>query len=195
MPFLTFFDCSACSRISYYDCSGTNVVKKNGYIYYNVKTNPILSCCSGCSIDIIKTNIQETIQQKIQNTVRVPAGLYLDNLASLTVRGDANNKPTSLYNLVNQSQASDRAVMSEQIRKLANPRLRPGKLGPGGVGVDVKHNSFDRILARKKAQNMRTSVKVDDKPIKEIKGNKLNKYGIANQKDCTCSPNFSLAFY
>lgn len=190
MPFLTFFDCSACSRISYYDCSGTNVVKKNGYIYYNVKTNPILSCCSGCSIDTIKA----TIQQKIQNTVRVPAGLYLDNLSSLTVRGNANNKPTSQYKSVNQSQASDRAVMSVQ-KILANPRLRPGKLGPGGVGVDVKHNSFDRILARKKAQNMRTSQKVDDKPIKEIKGNKFIKYGIANQKDCTCSPNFSLAFY
>ena len=152
MPFLTFFDCSACSRISYYDCSGTNVVKKNGYIYYNVKTNPILSCCSGCSIDTIKA----TIQQKIQNTVRVPAGLYLDNLSSLTVRGNANNKPTSQYKSVNQSQASDRAVMSVQ-KILANPRLRPGKLGPGGVGVDVKHNyvaennanGIDKVIAIK----------------------------------------------
>ena len=184
MPFLTFFDCSACSRISYYDCTGTNVVKKNGYIYYNVKTNPILSCCSGCSIDTIKATIQQTIQQKIQNTVRVPTGLYLDNLSSLTVRGDASNNPQSQYNLVNQSQASDRAVMSVQ-RTLANPRLRPGKLGPGGVGVDVKHNSFDRILARKKAQNMRT----------EGSENPIKKYGIANQTDCTCSSNFSLAFY
>tara|TARA_B100001063_G_C16768022_1_gene559846 strand:- start:89 stop:400 length:312 start_codon:yes stop_codon:yes gene_type:complete len=28
--------------------------------------------------------------------------------------------------------------------------LRPGALAPGGVGVDVKHNSYDRYLARKK---------------------------------------------
>ena len=28
MTFLRFFDCSGCGRIEYYDCIGTNVVKK-----------------------------------------------------------------------------------------------------------------------------------------------------------------------
>ena len=189
MPFLTFFDCSGCGRISYYDCSGansSNVVKKNGYTYYNIKTNPPLSCCSGCPIDTVAT------QQKIQNTVRVPTGLYLDNLASLTVRGYfSQNYPGVDLSFVNQSQASDRAVFSSQ-KTLANPRLRPGKLGPGGSGVDVKHNSFDRILARKKAQNMRTES--SSAPV-ALSGNRVKKYGIANQTDCICRPKFSLSFY
>ncbi len=191
MTFLTFFDCSDCRRISYYDCSGansSNVVKKNGYIYYNIKTNPPLSCCSGCPIDTVKV----ATQQKIQNTVRVPAGLYLDNLASLTVRGYANeNEPGYQSNFVNQSQASDRSDFSVQ-RQIANPRLRPGKLGPGGVGVDVKHNSFDRILARKKAQNMRTE---SSNAPTALSGNRVKKYGIANQSDCICRPQFSLSFF
>ena len=188
MTFLTFFDCSGCGRGNYYDCSEINVVKNNGYIYYNIKTNPPLSCCSGCPVDTVRV----ATQQRIQNTVRVPAGLYLDNLASLSVRGYANeNRPGAQTNFVNESQASDRSVLSVQ-KQIANPRLRPGKLGPGGVGVDVKHNSFDRILARKKAQNMRTE---SSNAPTALSGNRVKKYGIANQSDCICRPQFSLSFF
>ena len=191
MTSLTFFDCSGCGRISYYDCSGensSNVVKKNGYVYYNVPPSQCVSCCSDCPIDEIRV----ATQQKIQNTVRVPTGLYLDNLASLIVRGDAaKNVPTQQNNFVNKSQASDRANLSVQ-KQLANPRLRPGKLGAGGVGVDVKHNSFDRILARKKAQNIRT----ENTSISTPKyGNRVKKYGIVSQNDCICRPAFSLSFF
>ena len=34
--------------------------------------------------------------------------------------------------------------------KRTKTSLRPGALCPGGIGVDVKHNSYDRYLARKK---------------------------------------------
>ena len=191
MTFLTFFDCSACGRISYYDCSGTNSsnkVKKNGYVYHNVPPSQCVSCCNSYTID----NTKMATQQKIQNTVRVASGLYLDNLASLTVRGDAvKNVPTQQNNFVNKSQASDRANLSVQ-KQLANPRLRPGKLGAGGVGVDIKHNSFDRILARKKAQNMRTESTSVSTP---KYGNRVKKYGISNQNDCICREQFRLSFY
>ena len=192
MTYLSFFDCSGCKTISYYDCctepNSINIVKKNGYVYYNIKSYPPLSCCSGCPIDTIKL----ATQQKIQNTVRVSTGLYLDNLASLTVRGSAdNNTPSNQTNFVNKSQASDRVELSIQ-KQIANPRLRPGKLGPGGVGVDVKHNSFDRILARKKAQNMRTESSMVSTP---LSGNRVKKYGITNQTDCICKSSFGLSFY
>ena len=102
MTFLRFFDCSGCQRIEYYDCIGTNVIKKNGYIYHN--TPPVK--CVGCNNNVFTSefidNRNRSRQQKIQNTVRVPAGLYLDNLASLTVRGDAvKNMPTQQNNFVN----------------------------------------------------------------------------------------------
>ena len=36
-------------------------------------------------------------------------------------------------------------------------RLRPGSLNPGGKGVDIKHNSYNRYLARIKAKNLGTT--------------------------------------
>ena len=190
MTFLTFFDCSGCGRISYYDCSGSNsanVVKKNGYVYYNVPPIQCRTCCSDCTVD----KVGEATQKRIQNTVRVANSLYLDDLASLTVRGSTKNTPKSTFGNVNQSQASDRNVLSSQ-NTLANPRLRPGKLGPGGVGVDVKHNSFDRILARKKAQNIRTDSKAVLTP---NTGNRVRKFGIVTQEECKCNTHFSFSFF
>ena len=174
MTYLTFFDCSGCGRISYYDCSVENIVAPT----------QCTTCCSNCDLDT-------PMQQRIQNTVRVPTGQYLDNLASLTVRGDGvKNRPLAIHNNVNQSQSSDRRQFSNQ-RQLANPRLRPGKLGPGGIGVDVKHNSFARILARKKAENIRTDSITATKPF-PLMGNKIKTFGIVNQDHCRCTNNFSL---
>ena len=186
MTFLKFFDCSGCDKISYYDCNSNNVIKRDGYTYYQEPPSQCIACSENA-------NSQASItarQQRILKTVRVPTGQYLSNLASLTVRGDGSNTPTIATNLVNKSQASDRAILSVQ-RPIANPRLRPGKLGPGGVGVDVKHNSFERIMARKRAQNIRT----DGSTLTPLSGNKTRTYGIVNRRDCECSPHWSLSFF
>ena len=79
-------------------------------------------------------------------------------------------------------------------KQVYNPRLRPGKLGAGGVGVDVKHNSFDRILARKKAQNIRTDSTSATASV-PVYGNKVKTYGIINRANCNCISQFSLTFY
>ena len=193
MSFLTFFDCSGCGRISYYDCSGansSNVVKKNGFIYHDVPPSQCISCVKCLNNDCVD-KVRVATQQRIQNTVRVPTSQYLDNLSSLSVRGDGvNNRPSSINNFVNQSQASDRANFSVQ-KQIVNPRLRPGRLGPGGVGVDVKHNSFDRILARKKAQNIRSD-SINSTASVPLMGNKVKTYGIVKQNQCRCSYNFSM---
>ena len=177
MTFLTFFDCSGCDKINYYDCNSSNVIKRDGYEYYNKPP----SQCIACSENANTTASNTARQQRILKTVRVPTGQYLSNLASLTVRGDRLNTSTIANHLVNQSQASDRAILSVQ-RPVANPKLRPGRLAPGGVGVDVKHNSFERIMARKRAQNIRT----DSSSLNPISGNKTRTYGIANRRDCEC---------
>jgi hypothetical protein len=33
--------------------------------------------------------------------------------------------------------------------------LRPGALTPGGIGCDIKHNSYDRYLAKVKGKYLR----------------------------------------
>lgn len=184
MPFIPFYDCSNCVAINHYVCnSGTN----------GSKPVQCTTCCSGCTIDPER----KYIQKQLQRTVRVPTRQYLDNLTALTVRGDSTNKPQPTYNNVNQSQASDRQKLHTQKSLYlppSTPKLRPGKMGPGGTGVDVKHNSFARILARKKAQNLRQGSETYTTST-PLYGNKIKTYGIANSSSCICNSNFSLSFY
>lgn len=96
----------------------------------------------------------------IQNTVRVPSSLYSMNLAALNVY----QKPNPLYN-VNWNQMSDRKERHYQPTIVSGgsfyhgsstrstiTRCRPGAGCPGGYGVDIKHNSYDRYLNRIKGR-------------------------------------------
>lgn len=109
----------------------------------------------------------------IQNTVRVYSSLYTMNLAGL----NAYEVPNATYKLVdigatnyivspgvNWNQMSDRKEPHKQFAnasgstyggnslKRSLTRLRPGALSPGGNGVDIKHNSYDRYLNRLKGR-------------------------------------------
>ena len=113
-------------------------------------------------------------QKIIQNTVRVPSSLYSMNLAALNVY----QKPKSVYSVidvggsnyivspgVNWNQMSDRkephlqqfatssgSTYGGNSTKRSLTRLRPGAMSPGGAGVDIKHNSYDRYLNRIKGR-------------------------------------------
>ena len=125
-------------------------------------------------------------QKRILNAVRVKSSLYTMNLASLNVRGGSNNSN------VNWNQGSDRAFPSLNKTKVITrgnstkrsiTRLRPGSLSAGGTGIDIKHNSYDRYLLRKKSKNIITQLN-NSIP---IKGNKTRAYGIvSNSVHCNC---------
>lgn len=113
-------------------------------------------------------------QKIIQNTVRVYASLYTANLASLAGYQKPLNKPQLLQQngspylvppRVYWNQMSDRARPSHQTTKVASgstyhssstrhsiTRNRPGAMSPGGIGVDIKHNSYDRYLNKLKGK-------------------------------------------
>ena len=125
--------------------------------------------------------MKEITQKRIQNQVRIDTSQYIDVLSDITIQGGKKNLPINLpkqgfYN-VNQSQSSDRNRLHIQTRYVPGPgsnstrssitRLRPGSLGPAGknaIGVDVKHNSFDRYLGRLKAKSLGASWKSGDNP-------------------------------
>jgi len=99
--------------------------------------------------------------KQIQNTVRVYASLYTANLGPLTVY----QKPGPGTHNVGWNQMSDRVVPSVQktvVPTGTNCALnrkhtsvtssRPGCQSPGGVGCDIKHNSYDRYLNRLKGR-------------------------------------------
>ena len=131
----------------------------------------------------------------IQKTVRVSASLYLASLGALTVY-----QHPGLYG-VNWNQMSDRARPHYQqitvptrgsSTKSTITRARPGAGTPGGYGVDIKHNSYYRYLARLKGKGPLRRETISDnygKPIEfsranPIYGGKVMKTGIID--DCVC---------
>jgi len=97
----------------------------------------------------------------IQNTVRVASSLYTMNLGAL----NAYTKPTAATYNVCWNQMSDRPVPSVQKtyvptgtnnslnnRHSSVTSSKPGSQSPGGIGCDIKHNSYDRYLNRLKGK-------------------------------------------
>ena len=113
--------------------------------------------CRNCDTNLTSNVPADQYQRLklIQNTVRVASSLYTMNLGALTTSG---GNPTNIY----WNQMSDRAVAS--VQKTVVPRSgstrhsstssRPGGQSPGGVGCDIKHNSYERRLNRLKGKGL-----------------------------------------
>jgi len=144
------------------------------------KDNNVNNCytntCRGCDNNLSGNDPASQYQRQklIQNTVRVKSSLYMMNLAALS----SYQRPLSVPQLVEQAgsqyvvpsktywnQMSDRAKPSVQNSKVASgstyhssstrhsiTRHRPGALSPGGIGVDIKHNSYERYLLKLKGK-------------------------------------------
>lgn len=175
--------------------------------------NREFSSCRGCNHNLSGDDPASQYQRQkiIQHTVRVPSSLYTMNLAGLS----SYQRPESKPQLVEQSgtsyvapghvywnQMSDRAKPAHQTTK--NPshgassirhtitRHRPGAMSPGGFGVDIKHNSYERRLNKLKGKHaLRRGIIPPDygAPIPfnrayPIYGGKIVKTGIINGCDC-----------
>ena len=122
------------------------------------------------------SGLREITHKRIQNQVRVASSNYITNLSAFTIRGGFKNSPSLSDFNVNQSQMSDRNKLHIQTRyvpRRANSTRssitanRPGSMGPAGknaLGVDIKHNSYDRYLGRLKAKNLQASWDSDNDP-------------------------------
>ena len=95
----------------------------------------------------------------MQKQRRAPSSVYTMNLGAFHVSGPNTNLPKAKYGMVfwNQSSDRNRPGVSTVWSTRQRTRHRPGASGAGGVGVDIKHNSYDRYLARKKAGNLKTN--------------------------------------
>jgi len=152
------------SNSSYY---GNSLYNGKSTVVYRKRT---------CDSNLTSNNPANQYQKLklIQNTVRVPSSIYTMNLGALNVY----QKPTSglqpIYNDgsiyvtgggANWNQMSDRKSPHTQVAVTASgstyhgsstkrtiTRARPGAGCPGGIGVDIKHNSYDRYLNRLKGK-------------------------------------------
>jgi len=125
----------------------------------------------------------------IQNTVRVPSSEYTMNKSALNVYIRPQINPTNSLYGVNWNQMSDRAVPSVlktnvpshgNSTKYSLTRMRPGSTCAAGKGVDIKHGSYDRYLARLKGKSvLRTAPETIPNNQKSVK------WGIAYSSSCT----------
>ena len=109
--------------------------------------------CQRCSDGVTQMQTQKVIR----NMVRMPASLNTLNVATCNVYNTTNSART-----VNWNQMSDRNVAHIQQHIVPSrgdstrstlTRARPGACSAGGAGVDVKHGSYDRYLARLKGKS------------------------------------------
>ena len=109
-----------------------------------------ISSCSLCSIIGCKV----PTAKRIYHASMVPSSVYRLTLSSSTVASGLGGRQ-KIFN-ANYNQSSDRN--QKHSVPFSTPRLRmknaPGVSSAGngitGGGVDIKHNSYDRYLARKK---------------------------------------------
>ena len=136
------------------ELSGNQLVYNNSNSLFTIKIPK--------SVFIDPSNITQR-QKQMQNVVRVPSSLYTMNLASLHV----NSNDISGFDVARgKYNASD--------------RLQPHGKG-NALGVDIKHNSYDRYLARKKSQYLKTEQSNNFVP---KYGNKTMKFGLVYGSRC-----------
>ena len=125
--------------------------------YYRRRLNNAITCDDA---NVVAATQYQRLKV-IQNTVRIAASLYTANKGPLS----AYRKPLEELHKVNWNQMSDRPVPSVQhatvptgfANSLNNRHhsvtsSRPGCQTPGGVGCDIKHNSYERYLNRIKGK-------------------------------------------
>jgi 5-methylcytosine-specific restriction endonuclease McrBC GTP-binding regulatory subunit McrB len=126
--------------------------------------------------------------KRIENTVRVPSSEYTMNKSALNVY----TPPKSQFAYVNWNQMSDRAVpgVTRSVvpshgnsTKSSLTRMRPGSTSAPGKGVDMKHGSYDRYLARLKGKSV---IRTNPNPNSaQVSNNaKSIKWGIAYSESC-----------
>ena len=182
-----------------------NSIKKSNYT--NIEIQCKINCSRNFNRNLAGNDLASQYQRQkiIQNTVRVYSSLYTMNLAGLS----GYQKPLNVPQLVEQSgthyivpantywnQMSDRARPSNQVTKVASgstsstrhtiTRNRPGAMSPGGIGVDIKHNSYNRYLNKIKGKApLRRGVINSSNLLSPIYGGKIVKTSIINRCACT----------
>jgi hypothetical protein len=141
----------------------------------------------------------------IQNTVRVQGSLYTSNLGPLSAYKKPISDPQAHLYGVCWNQMSDRPVPSVQRasvptgynssmnrRHTSVTSSKPGSQTPGGIGCDIKHNSYDRYLNRLKGKGPlrrgvippKFGVNIPFNPAFPIYGGKTVKTNIVSGCDC-----------
>tara|TARA_X000000950_G_scaffold253490_2_gene316519 strand:- start:5480 stop:5887 length:408 start_codon:yes stop_codon:yes gene_type:complete len=127
------------------------------------------------------------VQKRILNQSRQYSSLYTMNLGAFNVVG--GTKPP-LWN--EQSDRTKPGVVKRHVPRHGNSsktsitRCRPGSTSARGAGVDIKHGSYARYLAKLKGKTLSTTNKTVGTP---KQGNKTQNYNLLSDSNCGCNNN------
>ena len=110
------------------------------------------------------------IQKEIQNQLHTSSSNYTQVISSLNVSQDINNSSSKKP----WHNASDRAQPHGQISTNVNTSQKENR------GLDIKHNSYSRYLAKKKSATLKTQKTQTIQPL-PLKGNKTKYYSLTTQ--------------
>ena len=110
------------------------------------------------------------IQKEIQNQLHTSSSNYTEVISSLNISKDINNSSSKKP----WHNASDRAQPHGQISTNVNTSQKENR------GLDIKHNSYSRYLAKKKSATLKTQKTQTIEPL-PLKGNKTKYYSLTTQ--------------
>lgn len=126
-------------------------------------------------------------QKRIQKTVRLASSDYIHSLVPQVVYD-----PPKMLGQVPWNNGSDRAIAGvvhsnvpshgdSTTRSLT--RARPGACSASGKGVDIKHGSYDRYLAKLKGRTIARTCASTPAPT-PIRGNKTQYFSVSHADSC-----------
>ena len=123
-----------------------------------------------CPIDASSSHSTIQIQKAIQNQLHTSSSNYTQVISSLNIVQDINNSITKKP----WNNASDRTQPHGQVSINVKTSQKENK------GVDVKHNSYSRYLAKKKSSTLKTQNTQTIQPL-PLRGNKTKYYSLTTQ--------------
>jgi ribosomal protein L25 (general stress protein Ctc) len=122
-----------------------------------------------CPIDASSSHNTIQIQKEIQNQLHTSSSNYTQVISSLNVVQDINNSASKKP----WHNASDRAQAHGEVSTNVVTSNKENK------GIDIKHNSYARYLAKKKSGTLKTQT-IQPLP---ISGNKTKYYSLTTQNN------------
>ena len=123
-----------------------------------------------CPIDASSSHNIIQIQKEIQNQLHTSCSNYTQVIGSLNIAQDINNSISKKP----WHNASDRTQAHGQISINVKTSQKENK------GVDIKHNSYERYLSRKKSTTLKTQNTQSIQPL-PLRGNKTKYYSLTSQ--------------
>ena len=153
--------------------------------------------CKACIFDangnLLNGNSTSANQKRIFNQTGVSQSEYLITRAAWSSVGGRANSVASWGMLWNQmSDRKDPHIQTAYHPSRGNSTrstltsIKPGACAPAGRGVDIKHDSYARYLAKKKGGGILREQPASTPSLVPKNGGKVRRFGMFSTSSCNC---------